>query len=180
MKNTLGLIDSLLEKHKHIEQTTALIQQTLNDMVGEETIEKKEQFVPRHYLKQLKMLNTAEQTVTELDNVLTKHFKREEKALVQIFSQFDSEVAGGIKHIFQGHRIIKARLIDMQKMLGELIIGKLSQAKWRSQAWDLKACTAKTVQFLKDHIDKENSLYQRARQDLVKSMEAASNPEAPR
>lgn len=173
MKNTLGLIDGLAKEHIQMEQTADLIQQVLNNMAGEERIEEKEdRFVPGHYLKQFKMLSKAEQAITELDTALQAHITREERALVEALSHFSSEVAQGLKHISREHRVIRARLKDMQKMLGELISGKLSQAKWRSQAWDLRACAARTAQFLKEHIEKEEALYQRARQDLAKGTEA--------
>jgi len=173
MKNILGLIEGLAQEHIQMKKMITSVQQVLNDMVGEERIEEKEEhFVPSHYLKQFKMLSKVEQSITELDNTLYTHITREERALVEALSQFSGEVADGLKNISQEHRVIRARLKDMQKILRELIDGKLGQAKWRSQAWDLRACAAKTAQFLKEHIEKEEILYQYARQDLAKGTEA--------
>ena len=170
MKETVALINQLIEEHKQILQEFQSIEQVANDVSAITQLDKtKEDFLPGRFNNQKQGLQSLKDSLETIDDGLQKHFDREEKQLSAVLKQHKSEtLASGLRLLLLEHKEIKERIAESRKEVAELTAKSLSREVREGKAWGVRVFINHTRKLIEAHAQSEHELFHKIRAELKK------------
>ena len=167
MKETLALIEQLLEEHKGIKQDVQHLERVANDAGALKEIDAgKEDFVPGRF-DQGQGLRRLRAALDEISRGLDAHFSREETGLLAAFeSHGDEELAVSLRTLLREHEDLRERLAYASRYVGELSGGGLARHLWEASANDIRAHLSHTRKLIEAHAEAEQELFHQLKKRL--------------
>ncbi len=167
MKETVALIDKLINEHKVIVKDASSLEQLANDASAlVELEEAKDNFVPGRFDQKLS-LQKLQESLEAIDKVLKGHFNREETGLLAAFEKHgDRKLVTTLTSLLLEHEDLRNRLAHAREHVAELVGGGLARHQWEASANDMRAHLSHTRKLLEAHADIENELFVELRRHL--------------
>jgi hemerythrin-like domain-containing protein len=168
MKDTLALIEQIIEEHKTIFKRLETLDKVANDAEALRGFERaQESFMPGRFDQQQGLQKLSE-LVDLVDRGLQAHFDREETALLAAFEeQGDRELASAFNSLLLEHRDLRNRLVHTRGHISQLTSGELSSHHWGATAYDMRAHISHTRKLLEAHAELEQELLASLRRKLL-------------
>ena len=168
MKETLALIDQIIEEHQVAFQRFKNLEGMFGDTAAISGIDTaKEAFMPGR-LDGTNGLQKFLESLEIIDQGLLAHFDREETALLDAFERYgDKILVSDLKALLAQHADLRDRLTHAKKHVTELISGELARHRWEASAHDMRAHISHTRKLLQEHASGEQPLFLTLRKRLA-------------
>jgi iron-sulfur cluster repair protein YtfE (RIC family) len=165
MKETIALIDQVIEEHTTIFQG---LDQVVSDAEAIYGFKEAQEIFTSDRLDQKEWGNRLVELVNSIDQGLQAHFDREETALMAAFEgEGDRELASNFRSLMLEHSDLRNRLAHAKRHVSELTGGESSRSHWRATAHNLHAHIDRTRELMKAHAGAEQKLLLSLRQRLL-------------
>ena len=160
MKETLALIDQIIEEHRVALKRFKNLEGMFGDAAAISGIDTaKDAFMPGRLDREQGLQKFLESLET-IDQGLLAHFDREETALLDAFERYgDKKLVSSLKALLVRHEGFRDRLTHAKKQVTELVNGGLARHRWEASAHDMRAHISHTRQLLLDHTASEQPLF---------------------
>ena len=169
MKETIALIDQIIEEHTTIFQG---LDQVVSDAEAIYGFKEAQEIFTSGRLDQKEGENRLVELVNSIDQGLQAHFDREETALVDAFEkEGDKELSSTFRSLMLEHSDLRNRLAHAKRHVSELTGGESSRSHWQATAHNLYTHINRTRELLKAHAGAEQKLLQSLRRRLLREKE---------
>ncbi len=168
MKETIALIDKIIEEHEIITGKVHTLEQVASDAEAIGELKKaKEIFMPGRFGQESRLQKLQELLETIAEG-LQAHFNREETGLLLAFEKYgDKELASALHFLLCEHEDLRNRFAHLRKLVAELAGGRLSRQVWEATAYDMRAYASHTRKLLEVHAETEEKLLRKLRSQLM-------------
>ena len=168
MRETLALIEQIIEEHKTILQRLATLDQVANDAEALRGLDQAQKSFMPGRLDEHKGLQRLVELFELIDQGLQAHFSREETALRAAFEeQGDRDLVSAFDDLLLEHKDLRNRLVNTRNYISQLTGGGLSRHRWESTAHDMRAHISHTRRLLEAHAELEQDLLFSLRRRLL-------------
>ena len=170
MKETLALIDQILDEHNGIHQDLHGLERVSSDLdalVELQSDKTKGYFVARSLDDKGKGLRQWQDALEAIDKGLRAHFQREETSLLEAFQKHgNAELASALDTLLREHDDLRDRVAKLRKDAADLAAGGLRVEVWEANGWGMKANIDKIRSLIEAHASNEQRLLNTLRSEL--------------
>jgi hypothetical protein len=169
MKETLELLDRLIEEHRQIMQKTEAAEQIAGDVDAIISLDKlKDDFMPGKPGEQQSTMKDLQNSLAAIEDSLQKHFSHEETDLMAIFKQHGDELLiSGLHVLILEHEEILGRIAESRKEVDALIGTGFSREVMEGKAWGVRVYIGHTRKLIEAHAQSEQQLFNRLRDKIA-------------
>jgi len=168
MKETIALIDKLIDDHsevlKHLKQSERIV----NDITAVDRLETSGANVePGRLENKRRHIEELKNVLETIDTGLETHFEHEEKALLTALKKHQDRVSiSTLSILLDEHEQIKKRFIRALEYTNELLTEDLSREVWEGKAYGLRSYIRHTARLIEAHAASEHELLQAVRKRI--------------
>ena len=173
MKETLALIDQILDEHNRINQDLHSLERVSSDMdalVELDSDKTKDYFVARRRDDKGKGLYQWQDALEAIDEGLRTHFQREETLLSEAFRKHGNrELVSALDTLLREHDDLRDRVAKLRKDAADLAAGGLRVEVWEANGWGMRVNIDRIRALIESHASSEQRLLSKLRSELQKA-----------
>lgn len=175
VKETIAIINQIIEEHKVILQQAGDLEQVANDAEAMMTLDKAtEVFMPGR-LDQYQGFQKLQQLLVRAEEGLKAHFHREETQILAAFQQHgDETLVMALQTLLLEHKDIRNRFDQEKKLMATLTTEQLSRNVWEATVHDMRAHITHTRKLLQAHAEIEQELLHTLRKEFTEAQKGKS------
>ncbi|MFO8101447.1 MAG: hemerythrin domain-containing protein [Dehalococcoidia bacterium] len=167
MENAARLIDEIMEDHSNIIKDVEGVEQACNDATALTQLSQADRDFSPGRLDRTESIKKLRDTITKCEAGTSKHFSREETALLEIFKKHgDEEMMTQFYDLLKQHQEIKNRFAEAKSRADKLTSGEVAIGLWNASANDLLAYMNRTRQLIEEHASNEDLLFRALRNSM--------------
>lgn len=173
MKETLALIDQILDEHNRIHRDLHSLERVSSDLdalVELDSDRTRSYFVVRTPNGREEGLQQWQDALEAIDEGLRAHFQREETLLSQAFQKHGNrELVSALDTLLHEHDDLRDRVAKLRKDAADLVAGGLRIEIWEANGWGMRVNIDRIRALIESHASSEQRLLNTLRSELEKA-----------
>ncbi len=173
MKETIALIDQILDEHNRIHRDLHRLERVSSDVDALTELESdktKSYFVVRTADGREQGLQQWQEALEAIDEGLRAHFQREETLLAEAFQKHGNrELVLALDNVLHEHDELRDRVAKLRKDAADLVAGGLRVEVWEANGWGMRVNIDRIRALIESHAGSEQRLLNTLRTELQKA-----------